>query len=233
MAWSFVCPTEVLAFNARLHEFETRACSVVFASTDSEQVLRAWSGTPRDEGGLGRVHVPLLSDRAHRLARTYGVLDEEEGTAQRALFIIDPHGILRHYSVNDGDVGRSVDEARRLLDALVFTDEFGEGCPVDWRKGEPGIRLERRTWGADRPGIKRLTSWGSWSRPRTNTVASGTAGATRPSSVLAESPGVERQNPLAMHVLGGGPMSPVSPMGGRTEDVMSNFEAVALNGVAV
>jgi len=250
MAWSFVCPTEVLAFNARLHEFETRGCAVVFASTDSEQVLRAWSGTPRDAGGLGCVHVPMLSDRAHKLARAYGVLDEDEGTAQRAMFIVDPQGVLRHASVNDDDVGRSVDEARRIVDALIFKDEFGVGCPVDWKKGDAGVKLERAgektlmSMVAERPGIKRLTSWSSWAsgRQRTSTVASGVATSPRPSvstTTAAESPTLQRSNPLDTHMgtqSGAFSLSPVSPMNltmkPSIEDVMNNFQAVGVNGMA-
>lgn len=177
MAWSFICPTEIVAFNSRLQEFETRSCAIVFASTDSEQVLRAWSYTAREDGGLGGVHVPLVSDRSHRIARSYGVLIEEEGIAQRAMFIIDPQGIVRHFSCNDADVGRSVDEARRLLDALIFSDEFGEGCPIDWKKGEQGIKMpmaknahKHLIQAAQRPEMKRLSSWTSnWlpQRPRT------------------------------------------------------------------
>lgn len=247
MAWSFVCPTEVMAFNARLHEFETRGCAVVFASTDSEQVLRAWSGTPRDAGGLGCVHVPLLSDRAHKLARAYGVLDEDEGTAQRAMFIVDPQGVLRHASVNDEDVGRSVDEARRLVDALIFKDEFGVGCPIDWKKGDAGVKLEKGgektllSMVTERPGIKRLTSWAS-GRQRTNTVASGMANSPRPfsdSTAAPESPTLQRSNPLDTHMgtqSGAFSMSPVSPMNltmnPAIEDVMNNFQAVGVNGMA-
>ena len=90
-AWSFICPTEIKAFSARLEEFlYSRHCAVVFASTDSKYSLKAWNGTCDLEGGLGGVHVPMISDSNHKLSRNYGVLDEEEGVAQRALFIIDP-----------------------------------------------------------------------------------------------------------------------------------------------
>ncbi|KAF2770301.1 tryparedoxin peroxidase [Teratosphaeria nubilosa] len=139
-AWSFICPTEIKAFSARLHEFlYSRSCAVVFASADFEHCLKAWNATSEMEGGLGGVHLPLISDCTQKLCRDYGVLIEEEGVAQRALFIIDPKGRIRSITVNDADVGRSVDETQRVLDALVFKDEFGEGCPVDWKKGEKGI----------------------------------------------------------------------------------------------
>lgn len=188
MAWSFICPTEITAFNARLQEFETRGCTVLFMSTDSEQVLRAWSYTAREDGGLGGVHVPLISDRSHRITREYGVLVEEEGIAQRAMFIIDPAGVVRHFSCNDVDVGRSVDEARRLLDALIFTDEFGEGCQVDWKKGDAGLKYpikNKQISTQGRPEIKRLTSWTSnWlsQRPKNGSVQAG-MGPTTPNEL--------------------------------------------------
>lgn len=139
-AWSFICPTEIKAFSSRLEEFlYSRSCAVAFASTDSEHCLKAWNATSDMEGGLGGVHVPLISDCNHALSKKYGVLIEEEGVAQRALFIIDPKGVARSITINDVDVGRSVDEAQRVLDALRFKDEFGEGCPVDWKQGQPGI----------------------------------------------------------------------------------------------
>lgn len=168
MAWSFICPTEIRAFSSRIQEFETRSAAVLFASTDSEFVLRAWNNTSQDEGGLGNVHVPLISDRAHKIARDYGVLIEDEGVAQRGLFIIDPHGLIRHVTVNDANVGRDVDAVRRQLDALAFTDEFGEGCPIDWKKGDAGLDMHGEHLG--RP--KTLNSAGTPGRPshhRTNT----------------------------------------------------------------
>lgn len=88
MAWSFICPGEITAFSARLQEFSNRGCTVLFVSTDSEHVLKAWNGFPQDEGGLGGVNVPLLSDRNMRISRDYGVLIEEEGITQRAFFIM-------------------------------------------------------------------------------------------------------------------------------------------------
>lgn len=142
MAWSFICPTEINAFDRRIHEFELRTCAVAFCSTDSEFVLQAWNRTPEEEGGLGGVHVPLISDRSHNIAKEYGVLIESEGVTQRAMFIIDPRGIVRQVTANDANVGRSVDEAKRLIDALKFTDAFGEGCPINWKKGDRGINMD-------------------------------------------------------------------------------------------
>ena len=163
MAWSFICPTEIRAFDRRIQEFETRTASVVFCSTDSEYVLRAWNHTSEEDGGLGNVHVPLLSDRNHQVAKDYGVLIEGEGVAQRAMFFIDPRGVVRQVTANDANVGRSVDEARRLLDALEFTDDFGEGCPIDWKKGEAGLKMGKESVEkAKRPAHRRTNTWSGW-----------------------------------------------------------------------
>ncbi|EME49213.1 hypothetical protein DOTSEDRAFT_142989, partial [Dothistroma septosporum NZE10] len=145
-AWSFICPTEIKAFSARLDEFVyARSCAVAFISTDNEHCLKAWNATSEMEGGLGGVHVPLVSDSNHKISRDFGVLLEEEGVAQRALFIIDPQGRIRNIAVNDADIGRSVDETLRVVDALAFKDEFGEGCPVDWKKGDKGLEYSAKT----------------------------------------------------------------------------------------
>lgn len=171
-AWSFICPTEVRAFSARLQEFlYSRTCAVAFASTDSEYCLRAWNSTSEMEGGLGGFHVPLISDCNHKLSRDYGVLIEDEGVAERALFIIDPKGTIRSMTVNDADVGRSVDEAQRILDALVFKDEVGEGCPVDWKKGDKGIDIAAKRK-AEGP-IEVRKSWVDWARPKLTRTWSG------------------------------------------------------------
>jgi peroxiredoxin 2/4 len=95
MAWTFVCPTEIIAFSDAASQFAARGASVVFASTDSEYSLLAWTNTSRKEGGLGPVNIPLLSDKNHSLSKDYGVLIEEEGIALRGLFLIDPQGIVR------------------------------------------------------------------------------------------------------------------------------------------
>lgn len=166
-AWSFVCPTEIKAFSARLEEFlYSRQCAVVFASTDSQYCLKAWDNAGDLEGGLGGVHVPLMSDSNHKLCRDYNVLIEDEGVAERALFIIDPEGIIRSITINDADIGRSVDETQRVLDALAFKDEFGEGCPADWKKGDKGLfyTAQTKTEGpVDMPSKK---SWSEWARPK-------------------------------------------------------------------
>lgn len=98
MAWTFVCPTEIIAFSEAVTQFASRNASVVFASTDSEYSLLAWTNTARKEGGLGPVNIPLLSDKNHKLSKAYGVLLEDQGIALRGLFIIDPNGIVRQVS---------------------------------------------------------------------------------------------------------------------------------------
>ena len=183
-AWSFVCPTEIKAFSTRLEEFlYSRSCAVLFASTDSDASLKAWNATSDTEGGLGNVHVPLISDATHAVSRDYGVLIEEVGVAQRALFIIDPKGIIRSITINDADVVRSVDETQRVLDALIFKDEFGEGCPADWHKGDKGIdtTAERKPStssaspaSSELPNAKRNT-WSEWARPKLTRAWSGTS----------------------------------------------------------
>ncbi|KAK6438331.1 cTPxI [Oleoguttula sp. CCFEE 5521] len=173
-AWSFICPTEIKASSARLEEFlYSRSCAVAFASTDSEVCLKAWNNASDMEGGLGGVHVPLISDSNHQLCKDYGVLIENEGIAQRALFIIDPRGIIRGITVNDADIGRSVDEAQRVLDALVFKDEFGEGCPVDWKRGDRGIDMASKVKSEGSIEIPERKSWTEWARPKLGRAFSG------------------------------------------------------------
>lgn len=140
MAWTFVCPTEIIAFSDRMADFAARGAAVVFASTDSEYSLLAWANASRRDGGLGGVKIPLFSDKNHQLSKDYGVLIEEEGIALRGLFVIDPNGVIRQITINDLPVGRSVDETLRLIDAFQFTDKYGEVCPANWNPGEATIK---------------------------------------------------------------------------------------------
>jgi peroxiredoxin (alkyl hydroperoxide reductase subunit C) len=140
MAWTFVCPTEIIAFSERLSDFTARNASIVFASTDSEYSLLAWTSASRKDGGLGSIGFPLLSDKNHAISRDYGVLIEEEGIALRGLFLIDPSGTVRQITINDLPVGRSVDETLRLIDAFQFTDKYGEVCPANWNPGDETIK---------------------------------------------------------------------------------------------
>ncbi|EIE87578.1 peroxiredoxin-1 [Rhizopus delemar RA 99-880] len=140
MDFTFVCPTEILAFSDRIEEFKALNTAVIGASTDSEFSHLAWINTPRKQGGLGEMKIPLLADKTKSIAKDYGVLIEEAGIALRGLFIIDPQGVVRQITINDLPVGRSVDEVLRLVEAFQFTDKHGEVCPANWKAGEKTIK---------------------------------------------------------------------------------------------
>jgi len=142
--FTFVCPTEIIAFSDRAEEFRNIKCEVLAASTDSVFSHLAWINTPRKQGGLGNMNIPLLGDKTMSLAKAYGCLKEDEGVAFRALFIIDDKGNLRQITMNDLPVGRSVDETLRLVQAFQFTDKHGEVCPAGWKPGNDTIK----------PGVK-------------------------------------------------------------------------------
>jgi len=138
--FTFVCPTEIIAFSDRVEEFRSIGCEVVAASTDSANCHRAWMKTPRTDGGLGDINLPLLADPTHAISKAYQVYQEEGGVAFRGLFIIDGKGVLRQITVNDLPVGRDVDETLRLIQAFKFTDEHGEVCPANWRPGKKTMK---------------------------------------------------------------------------------------------
>ncbi|GAA5893196.1 hypothetical protein JCM6882_003910 [Rhodosporidiobolus microsporus] len=141
--FTFVCPTEILAFNERLADFEKLGAEVLAVSTDSEYSHLAWSNTNRNEGGLGpNLKLKLVADTNHKISRDYGVLIEDAGVALRGLFLIDPKGTLRQITINDLPVGRSVDETIRLIQAFQFTDEHGEVCPANWSPDSLTIKPE-------------------------------------------------------------------------------------------
>lgn len=137
--FTFVCPTEILAFNDRIEEFRKINTEVVGCSVDSHFTHLAWMNTPRKDGGLGQVKIPLLSDLTHGIAKDYGVYLTDAGHALRGLFIIDNKGILRQITMNDLPVGRSVDETIRLVQAFQYTDKHGEVCPAGWKPGHDTI----------------------------------------------------------------------------------------------
>jgi len=137
--FTFVCPTEILAFNDRVAEFKALGAEVVACSVDSHFTHLAWMNTPRKEGGLGRLDIPLLSDLTHSISKDYGVYLEDNGHTLRGLFIIDDRGILRQITMNDLPVGRSVDETLRLVQAFQYTDKHGEVCPAGWKPGADTI----------------------------------------------------------------------------------------------
>lgn len=137
--FTFVCPTEIVAFNDRLDEFKKLGCEVLAASVDSEFSHLAWTQIPRTQGGLGAMKLPILSDLTKQMARDYGVLVEESGFALRGLFVIDQRGIIRHSTINDTGIGRSVEETLRVVKALQHTERYGEVCPADWKPDTPAI----------------------------------------------------------------------------------------------
>jgi len=139
--FTFVCPTEIIAFGDRAEEFRKLNCEVVACSCDSHFSHLAWVQTPRKDGGLGDMKIPVLSDFSKKVAEQYGVLDSASGLAFRGLFLIDPKGEIRHSMCNDLPVGRSVDETLRLLKAFQFVEKHGEVCPADWEdEKSPSIK---------------------------------------------------------------------------------------------
>lgn len=136
--FTFVCPTEIIAFNRKLDEFKKRGVEVVGISIDSQFSHFAWKNTKPEDGGIGNIQFPLVADLSKNIARNYGVLFGGE-VALRGLFLIDKEGIVRHCVINDLPLGRSVDEAIRMVDALQFFEENGEVCPANWHKGEDGM----------------------------------------------------------------------------------------------
>lgn len=132
MDFTFVCPTEITAFSDRADEFAELGAEILGASTDSVFAHRAWMRVPRTENGIGTIGYPLLSDPTHSVARAYGVLIEEQGVALRGLFIIDPDGVLQYCTINNLNIGRSVDKTLRVLAAL----QSGGLCASDWKPGQ-------------------------------------------------------------------------------------------------
>jgi alkyl hydroperoxide reductase subunit AhpC len=130
--FTFVCPTEITALSDRYEEFKALGADIVGASTDSVHSHFAWLNTPKDKNGIAGTQYPLVADYTKAVARAYGVLDEKSGVAQRGLFIIDPEGVLRYSVVTNDNVGRSVDETLRVLQAL----QTGGLCAADWKPGK-------------------------------------------------------------------------------------------------
>jgi len=150
--FTFVCPTELIAFQQKLDEFEKRNTAVVACSIDSKYSHWAWLNTDKNKGGIKGVKYPIVSDLSKIIAINYGVLAgnysfsndqitfEGNPVAYRGLFLIDKEGIIRHQVINDLPLGRSVDEALRMVDALNFHEEFGEVCPANWNTGKEGLK---------------------------------------------------------------------------------------------
>lgn len=137
--FTFVCPTELIAFDKRLEAFNERNVEVIGISVDSHFTHNAWRNTPVDQGGIGPVRYSLVADLTHNIAKNYDVETPDGAVAYRGSFLIDKEGIVRHQVVNDLPLGRNIDEMLRLIDALQFTEEHGEVCPAGWNKGEAGM----------------------------------------------------------------------------------------------
>lgn len=137
--FTFVCPTEIIAFSERAAEFEQLGVQILGVSVDSHFSHLAWRNTARTEGGIGDIRYPLVADLSKQIARDYDVL-AGESVALRGLFLIDKDGTVRHQVVNDLPLGRSVDEALRMVSALQFFEANGEVCPADWKEGKRTIR---------------------------------------------------------------------------------------------
>ncbi len=136
--FTFVCPSEILAFDRMVEEFRQRNTEIIGVSVDSVYTHYAWRDTPVDRGGIGPIRFPLVADLDKNIARAYDVLLNEQ-VALRGLFLIDTHGVVRHQLINDLPLGRSVDEALRMVDALHFTEQHGEVCPANWKEGDEGM----------------------------------------------------------------------------------------------
>lgn len=140
MDFTFVCPSEILAFDKMVDELKAKNVELIGCSVDSQFTHLAWRNTPLNSGGIGTIKHPLLSDITKMTSISYNVLLEDQGVALRGLFLIDKEGILRHQLVNDLPLGRSAEEAMRMVDALQFTEMHGEVCPAGWKRGQQGMK---------------------------------------------------------------------------------------------
>ncbi|MBF2054191.1 MAG: peroxiredoxin [Candidatus Sericytochromatia bacterium] len=145
--FTFVCPTELHAFQEKLGEFEQRNTQVIAVSTDSHFSHAAWLNTPKNQGGIEGVSYPIVSDFNKTISRDFDVLLEEDGVALRGLFLMDKEGVVHHAVLNNLPLGRSVDEALRMVDALQHHEKHGEVCPANWHSGEKSMT-------ADQNGLK-------------------------------------------------------------------------------
>jgi peroxiredoxin 2/4 len=138
--FTFVCPSELIAFSKRVKEFESRNTQVIGVSIDSHFTHNAWRNTPVNNGGIGAVGYPLVADMTHSICKAYDVETPDGAVAFRGSFLIDTNGVVRHQVVNDLPLGRNVDEMIRMVDALLFHEEHGEVCPAGWNKGDDGMQ---------------------------------------------------------------------------------------------
>ncbi|BCX79913.1 peroxiredoxin [Campylobacter sp. 19-13652] len=142
MDFTFVCPSEIIAFDKRYDEFKSRGIEVIAVSTDNEFSHFAWKETPVNKGGIGQVRFPIVADRNHAIAKAFDVLVEDMGVALRGSFLLDKDGTIRHAVINDLPLGRNIDEMVRMVDTMIFTNEHGEVCPAGWNKGDKGMKAD-------------------------------------------------------------------------------------------
>jgi len=143
--FTFVCPTEIIEYDAKLEDFKKIGAEVLGVSVDSEFSHLAWKKTPKKEGGIGEIKYPLIADKTKEIAKSFGVLIEsgpDAGVALRGTFIIDPKGIIRQATVNDLPVGRNIEEALRLIKAFQFVEKHGEVCPANWDEGKKTMKAD-------------------------------------------------------------------------------------------
>jgi peroxiredoxin (alkyl hydroperoxide reductase subunit C) len=138
--FTFVCPSEIIAFHNHVGAFKERNCEVLGVSVDSHFTHAAWRNTPVENGGIGAIDYPLIADLTKSIAADYDVLTGNGAVAFRGLFLIDTNGMVRHQIVNDLPLGRNVEEAIRMVDALQFHEQHGEVCPANWKKGKSGMK---------------------------------------------------------------------------------------------
>ena len=136
--FTFVCPSEIIAYNKALDKFKSRNTELIGVSIDSKFSHYAWKNTPVNKGGIGQIQYPLVADLSKNISRDYEVLIGDE-VALRGLFLIDKEGIIRHATINDLGLGRNVEETLRMIDALQHTESYGEVCPANWTKGDEAI----------------------------------------------------------------------------------------------
>ncbi|WWP00445.1 MAG: peroxiredoxin C [Candidatus Dasytiphilus stammeri] len=140
MDFTFVCPSELIAFDKRYSKFQKRNVKILGVSIDTVFVHNAWRQTPINHGGIGQVKYPMVADVKREIQKAYGIEHPEAGVAQRGSFLIDKKSIIRHQVVNDLPLGRNIDEMLRMIDALQFHEEHGEVCPAQWHLGKPGMK---------------------------------------------------------------------------------------------
>lgn len=137
--FTFVCPSEIIAFDKRFKDFQERGINVIGISGDNEFCHFAWKNTPVNQGGIGNVQFPLVADLTKEISRSFDVLFDE-AVALRGSFLLDKDGTVRHAVINDLPLGRNIDEMIRMVDTMLFTNEHGEVCPAGWHKGEKGMK---------------------------------------------------------------------------------------------